>query len=196
MLYYKIINGQHKISDCKTIQLEYDHPPFVAGQWVSNPSVELLTSEGWLQYIPPEVVPTPQTEPDYEQVLQAVKRMLASSTENLSDEEALEVAALYPTWSSKMGQEVSVGERLWYDEKLYKVVQAHTVQDDWTPDTAVSLFTEVTIEEWPDFVQPTGSTDAYMTGDKVTFEGVHYVSLIDNNVWSPADLPSGWEARP
>lgn len=38
--------------------------------------------------------------------------------------------------------------------------------------------------------------DAYMIGDKVTFEGTHYVSLIDNNVWSPADLPSGWEAQP
>lgn len=196
MLYYKIINGQHKISDCKTIQLEYDHPPFVAGQWVSNPSVELLTSEGWLQYVPPEVVPTPQTEPDYEHVLQAVKRMLASSTENLSDEEALEVAALYPTWASKMGMQVNVGERYWYDGRLWKVVQPHTVQEDWTPDTAVSLFVEVSIEEWPQWVQPTGASDAYMTGDKVTFEGVHYVSLIDNNVWSPADLPSGWEAQP
>jgi hypothetical protein len=48
----------------------------------------------------------------------------------------------------------------------------------------------------PDFVQPTGSTDAYMTGDKVTFNGVVYTSLIDNNVWSPADYPTGWQADP
>ena len=193
MMYYKIINGQHKIRDCKTIQLEYDHPPLVAGQWVSNPSVELLTSEGWLQYIPPEVVPTPQTEPDYEQVLQAVKRMLASSTENLSDEEALEVAALYPTWSSKMGQEVSAGERLWYDEKLYKVIQPHTIQEDWTPDAAVSLFTEVTIEEWPEIVIPIPSTNPYMSGDKVTYNGNHYICQIDNCVWTPDEYPSGWQ---
>lgn len=196
MLYFKIINGQEKIRDCKVIQLEYDHPPFVAGQWVSNPSVELIHADGWQDYTPPEVVPTPQTEPDYEQVLQAVKRMLASSTENLSDEEALQVAALYPTWSSKMGEQVNVGERLWYDGKLWKVIQPHTVQEDWTPDTAPSLFVEVSIEEWPEWVQPTGAQDAYNIGDKVTFEGVHYVSLIDNNTWSPADYPQGWEARP
>ena len=130
------------------------------------------------------------------EVMEAVKRMLANSTESLSDEDALNVAALFPTWASKMGQAVNVGERYWYDGKLYKVIQAHTVQEDWTPDTAVSLFVEVSIEEWPEWVQPQGAQDAYMIGDKVTFEGVHYVSLIDNNVWSPADLPSGWEARP
>ena len=105
------------------------------------------------------------------------------------------MAALFPTWISKMGQAVNVGERYWYDGLLWKVIQAHTVQEDWTPDTAVSLFVEVSIEEWPQWVQPQGAQDAYMTGDKVTFDGVHYVSLIDNNVWSPADLPSGWEAR-
>ena len=55
---------------------------------------------------------------------------------------------------------------------------------------------EVTIEEWPEWHQPQGAQDAYMTGDKVTFEGKHYVSLIDNNTWSPAAYPQGWEARP
>ena len=194
MLYYKIINGQYKIRDCKTIQLEYDHPPFVAGQWVSNPSVELIHADGWQDYTPPEVVPTPQTEPNYEQVLQAVKKMLASSTENLSDEEALQVAALYPTWSSKIGEQVNVGERLWYDEKLYKVIQPHTIQEDWTPDAAVSLFTEVTIEEWPEWVQPTGAHNAYNTGDKVSHNETHWVSTMDGNVYEPGVY--GWEARP
>ena len=32
-----------------------------------------------------------------------------------------------------------------------------------------------------------------MTGDEVMYEGVHCRSLIDNNVWSPADYPQGWE---
>lgn len=49
-------------------------------------------------------------------------------------------------------------------------------------------------EEWPEWVQPTGAHDAYNTGDKVTFEGKHYVSLIDANVWSRAAYPTGWEA--
>ena len=46
--------------------------------------------------------------------------------------------------------------------------------------------------EWPEYVQPTGAHDAYAKGAKVTYEGRHYTSLIDGNVWSPADNPSGW----
>jgi hypothetical protein len=49
--------------------------------------------------------------------------------------------------------------------------------------------------EWPEWRQPTGSEDAYNTGDKVTFEGAHYVSLIDGNIWSPTAYPAGWERQ-
>lgn len=84
---------------------------------------------------------------------------------------------------------------MWYDGKLYKVIQSHTVQDDWTPDVSASLFTLVTVEEWPEFVQPTGAHDAYMTGDQITFNGQHYVSLIDNNTYSPETYPQGWQLQ-
>ena len=90
------------------------------------------------------------TEPTQEDILDAVKAMLAKDTETLSDEEALSVAALYPTWTSKIGQDLSVGERLWYDGSLYKVIQAHTAQDNWTPSETASLFTKVSIEEYPE----------------------------------------------
>ena len=182
MIYTKTINGQQKFSDCRTIELN--------GVWISNPSAEQIAEAGWVEYIPPEVIPTPQTEPDYEQVMQAVKNMLSTSVENLSDEEALQVAALYPTWASKVGEQANVGERYWYDGKLYKVIQQHTVQDDWTPDVSASLFTEVSIEEWPEWVQPTGAQDVYMAGDKVTHNNKHWVSDVDNNVWEPSVY--GW----
>ena len=189
MMYVKEINGRQIFSDCRTIQTN-------DGVWISNPTEEQIAAEGWVEYIPPVIPSEPMTEPDEWEIIQAVKRMLSSSTETLSDEEALGVAALYPTWASKEGEQVSIGERYWYNGKLYKVVQAHTVQSDWTPDVSTSLFTEVTIEEWPEWVQPIGAQDAYMTGDKVTFEGVHYVSKIDYNTYSPAVYPAGWEARP
>ena len=124
----------------------------------------------------------PITEPTQEDILDAVKAMLAKNTETLSDEEALGVAALYPTWTSKIGQNLAVGERLWYDGSLYKVIQTHTAQDNWTPSEAVSLFTKVSIAEYPDWVQPTGTQDAYNTGDKVTYDGKHWVSTADANV--------------
>lgn len=184
MIYYKVINDRQVISSCKAIQLN--------GVWVSNPSAEQIALAGWEVYVPPVIPPKPQTEPDYDLVIQAVKRMLSSDTEELTDKDALDVAAMFPTWASKIGESVSVGERLWYDGKLYKVIQAHTTQADWTPDAVPALFREVSIVEWPEFVQPTGAHDAYMAGDKVTFNGQHYTSIIDNNVYSPAAYPAGW----
>ena len=78
---------------------------------------------------------------------------------------------------------------------LYRVVQAHTSQVDWTPDKTPALFVVVSLDEWPEFVQPTGAHDAYKKGDKVTFEGKHYISLIDANVYSPAAYPAGWKEQ-
>ena len=182
MLYYKIIDEQEVISTCTTLKIN--------GRWVSNPTQEQIFADGWQIYTPPPV--PPQAEPDYDSVVEAVKKMFSTDTEELSDEEALEVAALYPTWSSQIGKEVAVGTRLWDDGKLWKVIQAHTVQEDWRPANAVSLFTEVSIEEYPEWHQPTGSTDAYMAGDKVTYNGKHYESTADYNVWPP-DGGFGWK---
>lgn len=187
MIYTKTINGRQAFSSCATIQMPN-------GQWISNPSEEQIAEAGWTPYVAPEpepYSPEPQTEPDYGQVLEAVKKMLAPSTEYLSDKDALEVAALFPTWSSKMGNEVAVGERLWYDGKLYKVLQAHTVQENWTPDVAASLFAEVSIAEIPEWVQPIGAETAYQTGDKVVYNGSTWESLADNNVWEPGVY--GWQ---
>lgn len=183
MLYIKIIDGQEVISPCTTLKID--------GRWVSNPTQEQIFADGWEIYTPPPFVPQPQDEPDYEQVVEAVKKMFSTDTDELSDEEALEVAALYPTWHSKIGTEVTVGTRLWDDGKLWKVIQQHTVQEDWRPGDAVSLFTEVSIEEWPEWKQPTGSHDAYMTGDKVTWEDKHWINGVDYNTYAPGVY--GWQ---
>lgn len=177
MLYTRTVNGKQEFSDCRTIH--------TAQGWICNPYPEQIAAEGWVPYEPPVVEPQPMTEPDEMDIMQAVKRMLASSVENLTDEEALSVAALYPTWISKIGEQVNAGERLWYDGKLYKVVQGHIVQEDWTPDVTQALYAEVSIAEIPDWVQPIGAQDAYMSGDKVKHNGITWESLVDNNVWEP-----------
>lgn len=53
----------------------------------------------------------------------------------------VEAVALYPEWKS--GVAYSVGFKLQYNGRLYKVLQAHTSQADWTPDIVPSLFTEI-----------------------------------------------------
>ena len=48
-------------------------------------------------------------------------------------------------------------------------------------------------EEWPEYVQPTGAHNAYNTGDKITYNGQHYICKMDGCVWNPSDYPAGWE---
>ena len=183
MIYTKDINGRPVFSSCTTIELN--------GRWVSNPTEKQIAEAGWEQYTPPAVPSIPISEPTQEELLDAVKAMLKKDIDNLTDEEALGVAALYPTWTSRIGQDLAAGERLWYDGSLYKVIQTHKAQDEWTPSEAVSFFTKVSIAEYPAWVQPTGATDAYNTGDKVTYDGKHWVSTADANVWQPGVY--GWE---
>lgn len=117
---------------------------------------------------------------------------------NLSDEQALQVPLMFPKW--QVGKEYVVGDRVLYLGTLYKVLQAHTSQVGWEPDITPSLFAKNLIVkdedgeqvDIPEFEQP-DSTNPYMTGDKVRFEGKIYQSLIDNNVWSPTAYPQGWE---
>lgn len=112
---------------------------------------------------------------------------------NASDEDAYVMRYLYGEWSGD-GITYKANDRLMYNDKFYKVLQDHTSQSDWTPDTASSLYVEIAdpSNEYPEFVQPSGAHDAYTKGDKVTFEGKHYISLIDANVYSPTAYPAGW----
>ena len=120
-----------------------------------------------------------------------LREIIENQSSGLEDEVALTVPELFPKW--KPGKQYSAGERLQHDGILYRVLQAHTSQADWTPDTAVSLFAQVLpgqdgtdIGEW---VQP-DSTNPYMAGDKVTHNGHTWESTVDNNVWEPGVY--GW----
>ena len=50
-----------------------------------------------------------------------------------------------------------------------------------------------TTDEYPEYKQPTGSTDAYQVGDKITYNGKKYKCILANCVWTPSDYPAGWE---
>ena len=121
----------------------------------------------------------------------AWRKKIETAASTQTDEVALESIDLYPPW--KEGLSVGVGERYRYWGQLYKVVQAHTTQADWTPDKTPALFAKVSVEEFPEWRQPQSAAEAYNIGDKVSFEGKHYESLINNNVWSPAAYPAGWQ---
>ena len=130
----------------------------------------------------------------YTERARALRPYIEKAATSLTDADALESVELFPAWAA--GVDCKVDERLQYQGTLYRVVQAHTSQADWTPDQTPALFAVVSLDEWPEWVQPTGAQDAYNKGDKVTFEGRHYISLIDANVYSPAVYPAGWEEQP
>lgn len=119
----------------------------------------------------------------------ALRAMIEKASISLSDEDALQAIELYPAWVE--GVAYAVDERIRYSGVLYRVVQAHTSQADWTPDITPALFTVVSLEEFPEWVQPTGAQDAYNAGDKVTYNGSHWISTVDANVWAPGVY--GWE---
>lgn len=107
---------------------------------------------------------------------------------SLSDAEALEVPTMFPAWAA--GKSYSTDERIEYSGTLYRCVQAHTSQADWTPPATPALWVIVSLEEWPEWVQPTGAHDAYASGSKVSHSGKHWTSNIDANVWEPGVY--GW----
>lgn len=132
------------------------------------------------------------------QAAEQLRKALQMFASSLSDEQAMEVVAVYDPW--KVGKTYAVGEFLTYgvngvgDPQLYKVVQAHTSQDDWTPDVTPALYVAIGLDDsgYPVWSQPTGAHDAYNKGDVVDYNGMLYESLIDGNVYSPEAYPAGW----
>ena len=117
----------------------------------------------------------------------ALKKLRESAT----DEQAAFVPAVYPTW--KVNTAYEVGDRVLYNDALYKVLITHVSQEIWIPTDAPSLFAQVLIPDVdviPEWTQP-DSTNPYMKGDKVTYEGKTWISIVDNNVWKPGEY--GWE---
>nr|DAX75108.1 MAG TPA: ChiA1-BD-binding domain protein [Caudoviricetes sp.] len=124
-------------------------------------------------------------------------RKLVSKSE-ISVDEYKDIISIYDDWQA--GVAYSKGQVVKYKDELWEVIQDHSSQVDWTPDSVPALFKSVTapktndgVEIVPDFKQPKGGHDAYKKGDKVKFEGKVYESLIDNNSYSPSAYPQGWE---
>lgn len=115
-----------------------------------------------------------------------LRKQIEENTAPMSDYMALQYTELFPAWDSS-GIAYKGNDRVRYNGTLYKVVQDHISQADWTPDVAPSLFARVLIPETsviPEWTQP-DSTNAYSIGDKVSRNGKTWESVVDNNVWEP-----------
>lgn len=133
------------------------------------------------------------------QTWEQIGRALQMFAQSLTSDEAMEVATLYPPYkvgvAYKEGEFFTFGKNEVGDPQLYKVVQAHTSQEDWKPNEVASLYEPIGLTEqgYPIWSKPSGAHDSYNTGDIVDYNGTLYKSLIDGNVYSPDEYPQGWE---
>jgi len=136
------------------------------------------------------------TYPTAEQSAIAAARLIVApkiAAEELTGDDVEQYAGLFPDWEP--GLVVQAGEVYRWDGTLVEVIQGHTTQADWEPDDVPALFKihrSPTAETPPDWVQPTGAHDAYAIGERVTFEGQVWESVIDANTYSPTAYPAGW----
>lgn len=142
------------------------------------PSGEMWTRADGVQFRGLMVAPAK----DYNRIMTDV------ALDYLDDDEAETVAILFEDWHT--GVAYAVGDRRTYEGLLYRCVQAHTSQDDWTPPAVPALWVRTSTEEWPEWIQPTGAHDAYSAGDKVSHNDKHWVSDVDANIWEPGVY--GW----
>lgn len=133
------------------------------------------------------------------QAAEQLRKALQMFAATLTDEQAMEVVAIYDPWVA--GKTYAVGDFLTYgensvgDPQLYKVAQAHTAQADWQPNATPALYTAIGLDDsgYPVWSQPTGAHDAYNIGDIVNYNGTLYQSTIDGNTYSPEVYPAGWK---
>lgn len=127
----------------------------------------------------------------------ALQLFLATLDADTQAESMMSVASVFPKY--KVGQSYNVKEVFSYgennvgDPQLYQVLQAHVSTQEWVPSATPSLYKAIGISEagYPEWVQPLGASDAYNTGDIVSYNGKLYKSTVDGNVWEPSVY--GWE---
>lgn len=117
-----------------------------------------------------------------------LRQLIESLAITLDDETALTGVELFPVWVS--GKDYTKGDRVQHGGTLYRCLQTHTAQANWTPDATPALWVVISLEEWPEWVQPTGEHDAYAEGAKVSHGGKHWYSTIPANVYEPGVY--GW----
>ena len=131
---------------------------------------------------------------DILQQAEAIRAAMGKVTATLTDEQALAVKELYPLWAVDTAYTVDYVVR--HNSKLYRCLQSHTSQDNWTPDVTPALWVEVAApNEYREIKDNMLPTEAFALGEIGWYkvETDLYKSLIDANTYTPETYPAGWE---
>lgn len=109
-----------------------------------------------------------------------IRKAITKFAENQTDETLVDNQSAFPFWSGN-GLQVKTGEIYRYEDSIYRVMQDHTTQPDWTPNIVPALYNKITVTEWEEWQ----SGNFYKKGAKVTHNSKKWVSNVDNNHWEP-----------
>lgn len=178
------------------LEIEYSFSCSIDGNTIANPFFRFYYYDESTNTTQFDIVegPEPIPEPTVELPTEYDTLMLYTAQFVVPDEVALTISDVYPEWSGD-SVEYKVNEKVRHDGNLYKCLTAHTSQATWTTEDSPSLWVRIDdpAEEWPEWRQPTGSTDAYAKGAKVSHNSKHWVSNTENNVWEPGVY--GWDEQ-
>lgn len=142
-----------------------------------------------------------QMQEDQDRTIKSILKTITLA-KDLSDNQKEEILSRYEEYQED--KEYKEGDKFTFDGKIYEVIQGHRSQANWIPSSTPALYKEFLSVKIKDeegnesevvaeFKKPTGAHDAYKKGDKVSFEGAIYESLIDNNAYSPIEFADGWK---
>ena len=69
------------------------------------------------------------------------RKLLEKAVQSLDDSTALRMREFHPEWAA--GVDYTAGYKVQHGGRLWRCLQAHTSQADWTPETAPALWTEI-----------------------------------------------------
>ena len=113
---------------------------------VINPTEEMILADGWVEYVAPEVTPTPRAKSKFEVVQELVTKQWNERTD-ISNTEALDYAVIVYPFDTLIGQALPMGKIVSHDNNLWRVRQAHTAQENWQPSLdSASLWEIIQVE--------------------------------------------------
>ena len=119
-----------------------------------------------------------------------------AQTDVITPNDALDNAGMFPLWADNIGQRAEAGSYWRHGDKLYRVNagQGHTIQADWAPDRAVSLFSLAAnpAEEWPEYIPVTGAHNIYYKGAKATYNGERWLLDAESSSHAPGVVQGQW----
>lgn len=121
--------------------------------------------------------------------LYKLRELIVKASSSLSDADALKGIELFDAWAADT--EYPMGKRLRYEDKLYRVRQAHTSQVQYPPTIVPALYEEVAEPgqgDTPDNPIPYNNNMALEEGKYYSQYGVVYICFRDTGVAVYNDL--------